>query len=281
MPPKAQPAKPTQGGTGVSATVSGKQSKKIKMKFELLKVLDKILGLYQLPRNKERFDKYLYLLQGTDKDEMILPIAGFNPMGKELALYKIQALIEFDAEELVKKSLEQINSELSGSSDRTIQVAINLIDDVEGSWSNYAVTDYKSKFEFDGLIKRNFCTPIFWTSETVSEEIIAQRTKEYVHRTIYWIKKGKPETLYDCFEQEVYVNIACGKQLSYWEMCDIEMLKKHFIQNVNSVDYNLNLNFFYGDKETEDLNFPVYGIPKNGGFEYAKYVANERSKASH
>ena len=183
------------------------------MKFELLKILDKILELYQLPRNKERFDKYLYLLQGTNKDEMILPIAAFNPMGKELALKKIQALIEFDAEGLVKKSLEQINSKLGISQDRIIQVAINLIDDVEGSWSNYAVTDYKSKFEFDGLIKRNFCTPIFWTSEAASEEIIAQRINEYVHRTIYWIKKGKPETLYDCFEQEVYVNIACGNQL--------------------------------------------------------------------
>ena len=32
MPPKAQPAKPTQGGTGVSATVSGNQKRKDKYK---------------------------------------------------------------------------------------------------------------------------------------------------------------------------------------------------------------------------------------------------------
>ncbi|BFP40034.1 hypothetical protein FGF1_08790 [Flavobacteriaceae bacterium GF1] len=251
------------------------------MKFELLKVLDKILALYQLPRNKARFDKYLFLLQGANKDEMVLPIAGFNPMGKELALNKIEALIEFDAEELVSKSLEQINYELDDSPGRTLQVAINLIDDVEGSWSNYAVTDYKNKFEFDGLVNRNFCTPIFWTSETVSEEIIVQRTKEYVYRTIYWIKNGKPETLYDCLEQEVYVNIASGKQLLNPEIDDIEMLNNYYSQNVNSVDYNVNLNFFYGDDETKDLNFPVYGIPKNGGFEYAKYVALKRKEARY
>ncbi|MEZ5043417.1 MAG: hypothetical protein R2828_26205 [Saprospiraceae bacterium] len=78
------------------------------MKFELLKVLDNILDLYKLPRNKERFDKYLYLLQGANKDEMILPIAAFNPMGKELALTKVEALLALDAEILVEKYLQLI-----------------------------------------------------------------------------------------------------------------------------------------------------------------------------
>lgn len=246
------------------------------MKFELLKVLDKIKGLYQLPRSKERFDKYLYLLQGENKDEMILPIAGFNPMGKELALQKIEALIALDSEELVNDCLQQINLELEGSQKPVIRVAINLIDDVEGSWSNYAVTDFKNKFEFDGLIKRNFCTPIFWTSESFSKKNIVQRTKEHVHRTIYWMEKGKPETLEECFEQEVYVNSACDAPFSKLETTHIEWLENYYEQNLNSVEYNLNVNFFYGDKGTEKLNFLTYGIPKNGGFEYAKHIAHKR-----
>jgi hypothetical protein len=261
-------------------TVSGKQ-KSILMKFELLKVLDKILDLYKLPRNKDRFDKYLYLLQGANKDEMLLPIAAFNPMGKELALNKIEALIAIDAEELVKKSLQQINSELDSLQDRTIQVAINLIDDVEGSWSNYAVTDYKNKFEFDGLIKRNFCTPIFWTSEIVSHEIIVRRTNEYVYRTIYWIEKGKPKTLYDCFEQEVFVNIKSRGEVLKSEIPNIEFLNNYYEQHIDSEDYNLKLNFFYGDERIKELNYPTYGISKNGGFEYAKYMACKRKEASH
>lgn len=252
------------------------------MKFELLKVLDKILDLYKLPRNKERFDKYLYLLQGANKDEMILPIAAFNPMGKELALNKVEALLAIDAEALVGKYLKQINSELKGSDERVFKVAVNLIDDVEGSWSNYAVTDYKNKFEFDGLIKRNFCTPIFWTSESVSEEKITQRTKEYLHRTMYWIDKGRPERLFDCFEQEVYVNMACENQFIKSELLDIKLIEHYYHQHSNSTDYNLNLNFFYGDEETKELNFPSYGIPKNGGFDFAKYIADKRrKKASH
>ena len=248
------------------------------MKFELLKVLDKILDLYKLPRNKKRFDKYLFLLQGTNKDEMILPIAAFNPMGKELALNKIEALLSLDAEKLAGEYLQQINSEWGSSQDRIIQVAINLADDIEGSWSNYAITDYKNKFEFDGLFKRNFCTPIFWTSESVNKEIIIQRTKECVNRTIYWINKGSPNTLFDCIEQEVHVNRVCENQFVKSELTDVELLERFYNQHSNSADYNLKLNFFYGDEETKVLNFPSYGIPKNGGFDYAKYIANKRRK---
>jgi len=65
------------------------------MIFEALKVLHKIKQLYELPRTKKRFDKYLLLLQGPEKKEMILPIASFNPMGKELAMEKLNRLIEY------------------------------------------------------------------------------------------------------------------------------------------------------------------------------------------
>ncbi|WP_235299376.1 hypothetical protein [Portibacter marinus] len=112
------------------------------MKFILLKVLDQVLELYKLPGNRERFEKYLYLLQGANKNDMLLPIAGFNPMGKELALNKLKQLIALEAEELVSQCLREINLKLKDTSDRTIQVAINLVDDVEGAWSPYAVTDY-------------------------------------------------------------------------------------------------------------------------------------------
>jgi hypothetical protein len=218
----------------------------------------------------------LYLLQGATKDEMILPIASFNPMGKDLALSKVEALLELDAEQLVNKCLQQINSELEDPDQQVFKVAINLIDDVEGSWSNYAVTDYKNKFEFNGLFKRSFCTPIFWTSESFSDEKIIQRTKEYLHRTIYWIDKGPPERLFDCFEQEVYVNIACESKFVRSELPDVEVMEHYYHQHSNSTDYNLNLNFFYVDEQTKALNFLSYGVPKNGGFSFAKYMADKR-----
>ena len=53
------------------------------MKFELIPILSKIEALYQMPPTRDRFDAYLLMLQGSDKEDMILPIASYNPMAKK------------------------------------------------------------------------------------------------------------------------------------------------------------------------------------------------------
>ena len=53
------------------------------MSFELLPIIDKMLDFYQNPRNSDRFQVYLKMLQGDTKGDLVLPIGGFNPMAKE------------------------------------------------------------------------------------------------------------------------------------------------------------------------------------------------------
>ena len=54
--------------------------------------IDQMKSLYLIPRGKKRFEKYLMMLQGEKKEEMILPISGFNPMRNELVeLLKLEA----------------------------------------------------------------------------------------------------------------------------------------------------------------------------------------------
>ncbi|WP_235299375.1 hypothetical protein [Portibacter marinus] len=60
---------------------------------------------------------------------------------------------------------------------------------------------------------------------------------------------------------------------------NVEWLRQYYDQNQNSEDYNLKLNFFYGDEATQIMNFPSFGIPKNAGFDYAQYVAEQRKKS--
>ncbi|HMQ47095.1 MAG TPA: hypothetical protein PKA00_06480 [Saprospiraceae bacterium] len=249
------------------------------MRFQSLEVLDKMRQLYQLPRTRERFDKYLYMLQGDVKKDIILPIAAFNPMGKELALQQLEQLIACDAEGKVQHIVAQINPKIPYLENRTIQVAINLVDDVEGAWSNFYDTDYKSKFEIDALLKRNFCTPLFWTSEPISEAMVAQRIQEYIYRTIFWVENGKPQTLQELFKQEVYVKTNGSNERTALNDEAICLMKSYYEKNLESMDYLFNLNYFYGDEGSKDLNYKAYGMIKNGGFEYAKYIANTRREA--
>jgi len=244
------------------------------MKFESLQVLDQIKALYELPRTKERFDKYLYLLQGDSKDEMILPIASFNPMGKELAMNKLQRLIELNAEDILAHEIKKINPTLNGNDNHIIRVAINLADDIEGAWSNYFTTDYKSKFEIESLLKINFCTPIFWTSEILNEELVTQRIKAYLFRTIFWVNNKKPETLKELFKQEVFVQFQLKNISTEWNENDFLEIQKLYQENIDSTDYNLKFNFFYGDEASQQLGYSCFGAKANEGFEYSKLKAN-------
>ena len=244
--------------------------------FELLKVLELIRDLYRMPRDRTRFAHYLRLLQGPNGDEMELPIAGFNPMGKALALQKLEELLALDAEERAIPILAQANRTLIATEKRTIRVALNLIDDVEGAWSNFYATHYKNKFEPEGLLNRNFCTPVFWTSESVTTDIIDRRIKEQVYRTLYWLAHGTPATLRACVEQEVYVQRHGGAPTVQADAAVLARMKEYYEQHNDTTDYARLLNFFYGDEASRTLNYAEYGIPPNGGFAYAASLAGRR-----
>ena len=105
-------------------------------------------------------------------------------------------LKKLDAEKIIEETLNDLNeNNLSKNSNRNFKVAINLSDDLKGGWTNRFTSDYDSKYKINGLFSRNFCTPIFWSSEIFTEDIIRQRTLEYTFRTVYWLNNPKPKTL--------------------------------------------------------------------------------------
>ncbi len=240
------------------------------MQFQLTPILDQMEALYKLPRDRNRFDRYLAMLQGPDKEDMVLPIAAYNPMAKEDALKKLQALQQLDAESIAREVITDFNKELESRPPRTISVVLNLADDIGGSWSSRYTTDYTSKFDFGPILKRNFCTPYFWTREDYSAESIRQRITEQLHRTIYFADHGKPATLAEHIAQEVYVIANNGASMSEKPNPDVH----HFYQqHCDSEDYALIFNFFYGDRASEHLNFKSFGMPAMGGFHYTKAIA--------
>ena len=242
------------------------------MGFQVIKILDTMRELYKMPKSKERFDRYLYLLQGEEKDEMILPIAGFNPMANDFAVSKLEQLIDFSAEDVAQEEIERINIKHQIAEELTIKVALNLVDDIGGVWSNYFTTDYKSKFEFDSILKRNFCTPHFWTSEKLSKKIIADRVNEYVLRTIYWLNNTSPATLEQILAQEVFVQTYTENTISHDKANAYSGIKLLHEKYKQSTDYNLIFNFFYGDIASEGLAYKQYGVKGKNGFEYAKFL---------
>ncbi len=252
------------------------------MRFELLPTIALMTDLYTKPRNLERFHEYLNLLQGGTTGDLVIPISGFNPMGKAHLLDKLDQLKTLDAEGIVEKVLLELNrAHLLESIDKTVKVAINVADDAQGGWTNRFTSDYDSKFKFSGVFNRNFCTPYFWTSESYTADIIRQRILEYVFRTVYWQTNPKPKTLKAHLAQEVYVakhattkNSHPNNRVNNRANAQMDELSAFYQQHENTDDYHLIFHFFYGDDASCSLGFPTFGLHgKLTGFDYAQYLA--------
>lgn len=239
------------------------------MPFQLIPYLDQVEELYLQPRSPQRFFEYLSQLQGQSKDEMILPIAGFNPMAKDHVLAKVRELKALDAEGIVTKVLAELNQQLTPPNQAKIGVLLNLADDVKGAWTHRYVTDYDSKFKLNGLVNRRFCTPYLWVSEDFTPELIRQRTLEYAYRTWYWLTHPQPETLADFVQQERFVRQVVPLADTKRSPSEIEAISRFFEAHQDSSEYAHIFNFFYGDAASESMGYPTFGMPTEGGFAWA------------
>lgn len=244
------------------------------MTFELLPTLDIMIDLYAKPRTDERFQAYLKILQGDTKGNLIMPIGGFNPMAKEHLLDGLLELKNLGAEQIMTDTIKELNDKLvSKQLGQNIKVALNVSDDLKGGWTNRFTSDYDSKFKFDGLIKRGFCTPILWTSEHFTKDKIRTRTLAYALRTLYWLTASKPKTLKAHLAQEVFV-ASQVKSDNKIQASAFEVLAQLLHDNQETEEYHIIFNFFYGNKAAKSLAFPTYGmIDDITGFDYATHLA--------
>lgn len=240
------------------------------MRFELVPILDTMLDFYAKPRDFDRFQAYLSLLQGETKGDLARPISGFNPMAKPHVLEKLKELKTLEAEKIMAETLAGISSKQENAP--VFKVSLTLSDDLKGGWTNRFTADFDSKFRLNALINRQFCTPVFWTNETYSKDVIRERTIEYALRTQYWVdKKTKPRTLKDHVEQEQFVAKKRTPQYKSLKLdYEIKFLQQFYKTHADSDDYALILNFFYGDAACDTLGLKTYGIrDEMAGFKFA------------
>ena len=220
--------------------------------FKVRPVLDLMLEFYEHPRERERFDLYIKMLQGNSKGDMELPIGGYNPMAKAHLSEKLMELKSLNAEGIIADSLTDISCQ------KDFEVVINVADDLLGGWTNRFTTDYQSKFQLNPLIERGFCTPYFWSSEVYSHELIRERAVSQAYRTIYFSEHGKPETLEQHIEQENWVKSKIGISIAVDPR--IELLYNSIKQ---TTDYSTIIAFLYGDEAAESLGFKALGHSKD------------------
>ncbi len=250
------------------------------MKFQLRPILSEIKDLYSKPISTARFKEYIAKLQGDTNADLALPISGFNPMAKDHILEKIDELEKIDAEKLIEDTIHELNSKQNTSTNEKCLVVLNIADDLKGGWTNYYATDFDSKFKLNAFVSRKFCVPYFWTGESYSEEIIKNRTIEYLRRTLYRLSNPQPKTLEEHLEQEIYAAAIKTNTPLPHEKTYFKKIEDYYTKNKKSEKYDRIFNFFYGDEGSESLGYKKYGIAKPSGYDLAKIIAKGRKKTT-
>jgi hypothetical protein len=245
------------------------------MKFEHLPIIDMMIDFYQKPRDIARFKDYIQTLTGGDNNNLEMPIMGFNPMAKEHILEQLFSLKALNIEEIIEKTLSQINSEFREFEGEIFKVLLNLADDLKGGWTDYYTSDYQSKFQIKNLAKRKFCIPVFWSGESYNQENIKQNVLEYCYRTVYFTLNSVPETLEEHIKQEIFVAQKFNFPSTLTKQ-EFEFLNGFYQSNKNTTTLSTIINFFYGDAASEKLGYPLLGInTKMAGFEFAKILSQK------
>lgn len=216
--------------------------------ISLLPTLNLMNDIYLLTHN-ERFEKYIYILQGGKKGELVIPISAYNPMAKAPCIEKLTTLINIKAEEIIEQAIGSIPIEPSIS---PFTISINLADDAAGGWTNAYTTHYDYTFKSTAFLNRNIAIVLLFSSQNYSEEDIYLLTQKTAFRYIYQSKNGLPKNLGQHIAQEVFVQESVG----------YSTLKTNCIftdSKLSQEDYPFIFNVLYGDEASLDLNFQAFG----------------------
>lgn len=240
------------------------------MPAKVLPVLGRMRDFYAQPRDFQRFEDYLRMLEGERPGDLGLPISGFNPMAKDHILPKIQALLDLDAEGIMGECIPDAAQALESVGDPALTLVLNLVDDLHGGWSNRYATEFQMTFEIQALVKRSFCTPVCWSSEAYHPDLIRQRTLQALFRSCYRLRHpGKLFTLADHLAQETYVAQQIGLPCPLHSQ-DQAFLRAYAHSHATTQDSSRIFNFFFGDNASRHLSYPTYGIPQDhAGFLFA------------
>lgn len=229
-----------------------------------------------MPRNFERFQEYLKMLTGGT-DDIVLPIAQLNPMGKEHVGAYVDKLIALGVEETAQQALDEATPRLAHV-DASLKVALVVADDAAGGWTNRYLTDSSHRLEASAEATRGFATVLFWTSEEPSARHVCTEVLAAVYRNLHILKHGQPKTLHEVLLQEGRAAIFADDERCLLEAAEKAGVEKIMMEHLESDHFPIIFACMYGDEAAEAVGYNALGLPKNAGFAFAKQFANRSSE---
>jgi len=244
-------------------------------KVSLVPMLRVQRALYDIPRGGERFRRYLDAMTGGT-DDIVLPLAVFNPMGKDHVATTLDLLLGLDAEAVAIEAIDEAKHRLDGV-DAEFLVGLVVADDAGGGWTNRCYNEIGNHFRQASDLKRGWAVVLCWTSEIPSREAARREVLATVYRSAYVLRHGLPGTLRQIMQQEGLAAVFAGACEPTLDAEDIAYSREVIGRYLDSVDLPDIFACLYGDEAARSVGYTPLGLSSRAGCAVALIEAIERS----
>lgn len=241
------------------------------MNLSLLPLLQIQRELYAIPRGFERFKTYIATMTGGG-DDLVLPLSGMNPMGKDHIPALIDHLLQLHAEAVAEQAIAEAEQRLP-KPERMLQVGLVVIDDLLGGWTNRYFTDLQLRFEDSYTLRGGWIVVLIWTGDTWDADAVYRAVLVAVYRVVYQAKFGLPQTLEALLAQEGAALRFAGAISPVLDADDLAYTRSIIQPYLPAREYPVLVACLFGDHAARSVGYPPLGFSEYAGLALALHDA--------
>ena len=247
------------------------------MRIEHVPLLAVQRELYDEPDPRRRFQRYLQVMTGGS-DDIELPLALMNPMGKAHVPEHLDRLLELGAEAVAARAVEAARPRLAAAPGE-VRLVLVVADDRGGGWTNRYLTETAHRFpERSGELNRGWATALCFTGDPPDPESVRIETLSTLYRAAHREVFGPPRTLAEILDQEGAALAFAGVRPGL-EAAELEVASEILSPYRDSRHFPEIFSCLYGDRPAESLGYESLGLPTRAGFEVGLAEALARGGA--
>jgi hypothetical protein len=256
------------------------------MKLDYVPLLQVARGLHALPRNYDRFRRYLRTIVSEDGAGLELPpLVLMNPMGKDHVTALLDELLALDADGIAARAAAEASRRLADEPG-DYKAALVIADDRMGGWTNRYAAEFSLRFpdgrppgERPRWTKHFWVTGVLWSSEPASERAVREAILTAAYRAAYRQRHGPARTLRDRLAQEGHVLAAAGCAGPTLDDDDIAYTREVLAPFLDATDMRTGVECLFGDDAGRTLGFTPRGLSPWAGLALALHDARVGSAA--
>lgn len=251
------------------------------MKLDYVPLLPVQRGIQGLPRNYDRFQKYLRTVmnaEGTGPE--LVPLLIANPMGKDHVTALLDQLLAMDADGVAARATEEVCAELVDNAG-DFNASLVVADDLMGGWTNRYACEFTQRFQCGPLgelppwLNRFWVYGVLWSSEPASQRSVRESILTAIYRMAYVQQHGPAQTLRDMLTQEGSVMARAGCCGPVLDAEDIAYTREVINPYLDASDMRTCIECLFGDAAGRTLGFTPRGLSPWAGVALALHDASE------